>query len=155
MKALGSCCGPGFLPTAVSAGEREERHQLLDKFPVLKSPFRTDTVGLRAIQGRNKGLEWSGTLQSVPVFLHLLSKSYFSFPNQGWHDQLEFLSFSINSERVSAWPASWKVGSLEPARPGFRSQHCHLRVVYPSAKHFASRKLSSLVYKQTASYHVE
>lgn len=39
--ALGICCDPGSLPRAVSAGERKERHQLLDKFPVLKSPFRT------------------------------------------------------------------------------------------------------------------
>lgn len=32
VEALGSCCDPGSLPGAVSAGERKE-NQLLDKFP--------------------------------------------------------------------------------------------------------------------------
>lgn len=44
VRALGSYCDPGSPPRSGSAGERKE-NQLLDKFPVLKSPFWIDAQG--------------------------------------------------------------------------------------------------------------
>lgn len=72
-EALGRCCDPGSLPEAVRARERKERHQLLDTFPVLKSPFRTDTRARRGTKA------WDGVgLSTVhPIFLHFLARSYF------------------------------------------------------------------------------
>ena len=62
---------------------REEGHQLLDKLPVLQSPFRTDTQAECNLGEERRPRDGMGLSTAQPIFFHFSARRYFGELPQG------------------------------------------------------------------------